>query len=96
MRHHHLLQLHFTAERFQFARDVLNRFSRLRRSAQARSDVVTQMRHLPICVITAQCLLLEALQVRECLRREDSRRRRRRRRRCRYRCWRGLLGKCAR
>ena len=59
MRNHHFLQLHFAADRFQFARDIFNRFRRLHRSGQARADVVREMRDLPIRVIAAQRRLLQ-------------------------------------
>ena len=60
MRHRHFLQLNFAADRFQFARDVLDRFCGLGRAGQSRSDVVGQMRDLSIRVIAAQRRLLQA------------------------------------
>ena len=74
VRHHHAFELHFTTDRFQFARHVVNRFGGLRRAAQARSNVVRQMRNLSICIITAQRRLLQPFQIRERLRRKNDRR----------------------
>ena len=51
MRDHHFFELHVAADGLQFARDVLDRFGRLRRSAQTRPDVVREMRNLLVCVI---------------------------------------------
>ena len=60
MRHHYFLELHFTADGLQFVRDVINRFGRLCRSAQARPDVVREMRNLLVCVIATQRRLLQS------------------------------------
>ena len=75
VRHQYFLQLHFAADRFQFACDVLNRFSRLRRSAQPRPDVVRQMRDLPKRIIAVQRRLLQPFQISQRLRRKNNRRR---------------------
>ena len=63
MWHHHFLELHVAANRFQFTRDVPNGLRRLGRPGQARPDVVCEMRHLPISVIAAQRGLLKSFQI---------------------------------
>ena len=73
MWNHYSLELHFTADGLQFAGDVLNRFGRLRRSAQSRADVIGEMRDLPISVVAVQSCLLQSFQFRQCLQRKDSR-----------------------
>ena len=64
MRHHDLFELYFEPELAQFGGYVLNRSLRLRRAAQARSDVVRKMRELSICIIAFQRRLLDLLDFR--------------------------------
>src|SRR5882724_10098898 len=80
MRHHDFLELNFEPERFQFRRDIIDRLLRLSRTAQARPDVVREMRDLAIRVIARERGLLELLQLGQSLRRQKRRRRSWRRR----------------
>src|SRR5439155_17343275 len=58
-------------------REVLKRFGGLRRSAQARPDVIREMCNLLVCVIATQRRLLQPFQIGQRLLREDNRRWRR-------------------
>ena len=68
MRHGHLLEFNFEAERFQFSGHIFDRFLRLRRAAQARTDVVRKMRNLPVSVVARERSLLQFLEFPESLR----------------------------
>ena len=52
VRNHHFFRLHLEAERLHFIRHIFDRLFRLSGAAQARADVIGQMRDLPIGVIT--------------------------------------------
>ena len=62
-------ELDLEAERLHFARYIIVRFLLLRRSAQARPDVIGKMRDLPVSIVALQRLLLQLLQFGERLRR---------------------------
>ena len=68
MRHGHLLELDFEAERFQFSGHIFDRLLRLRRAGQARPDVIRKMRDLPVSVIARQRGLLQFLEFPQSLR----------------------------
>ena len=68
MRYHHFLESHLEADRLEFVGHVIDRFLGLRGTAQARANVIRQMRHLTVGVVARQGGLLQFFQVRQRLR----------------------------
>ena len=68
VRHHGFFQLHFTADCFQFVRDIFDCLRRLCRTAQSRPDIIRKMCDLLVGVVAVQSCLLQLFQFRECLR----------------------------